>query len=83
MLAAVTLQLVNVSTHEVQADGHSFHADMSHDGRVIVFDSLATNLSAKAVGNPDDQEVHLRDRRRGRMRMVSLNSRGRASNAWS
>jgi Tol biopolymer transport system component len=82
-LAAVTLQLVNVSTDGVQARGHSIHADVSRDGRLVVFDSLSTNLSPRAVGNPEDQEVYLRDRRRGRTRMVSLDSRGRASNAWS
>jgi hypothetical protein len=76
--AVVTLQLVNVSSHEVQADGHSLHADVSRDGRLVVFDSLAGNLSAQ-----DDQEVYARDRRRGRTRIVSLNSRGRASNGWS
>lgn len=82
-VAAVTLQLMNVNSHEVQADGHSLHADVSRDGRLVVFDSLATNLSAQAVGRPDDQEVYLRDRRRGRTRMVSLSSHGNASNAWS
>jgi WD40 repeat protein len=82
-LAAVGLQLANVSTNEVQADGHSFHADVSRDGQLVVFDSLAKNLSARAVQRPADQEVYLRDRRRGRTRMVSLSSRGRASNAWS
>jgi hypothetical protein len=82
-VAAVSLQLMNVSSQEVQADGHSLHADVSRNGRLVVFDSLATNLSAQAVGRPHDQEVYLRDRRRGRTRMVSLNSRGRASNAWS
>src|SRR5215218_4959307 len=80
-VAAVALQLMNVSTHDVQADGQSLHADVSSDGRLVVFDSLATNLSAQA--RPDDQEVYLRDRRRGRTRMVSLNSRGRASNGGS
>ena len=82
-VAAVTLQLVNVSAHEVQADGHSFQADVSRDGGIVVFDSLARNLSARADGRPDDQEVYLRDRRRGRTRIVSVNSRGRVSNGWS
>jgi hypothetical protein len=48
-----------------------------------VFDSFARNLSSRPLQRPDDQEVYLRNRRSGRTRMVSLNSRGRASNAWS
>jgi hypothetical protein len=82
-VAAVALQLVNVSSHEVQADGHSIHADISGNGRLVVFDSLATNLSAAPLQRPDDQEVYLRDRRRGVTRLVSRSSRGRVSNGWS
>jgi Tol biopolymer transport system component len=81
-LGAAALQLVNVSTDEVQADGHSIHADISRNGRLVVFDSLASNLAA-APQRPDDQEVYLRDRRRGVTRLVSRSSRGRASNGWS
>src|SRR5215218_4742038 len=83
LAAAVSLQLVNVSTHEVQADGHSLQADISRQGRLVVFDSLAGNHTPRAVQRPEDQEVYLRDRRRGRTRLVSRNSRGHASNAWS
>lgn len=79
-VAAVALQLVNVSSHEMQADGHSIHADISGNGRLVVFDSLATNLSAAPLQRPDDQEVYLRDRRRGVTRLVSRSSRGRVSN---
>jgi Tol biopolymer transport system component len=82
-VAAVALQLVNVSSHEMQADGHSIHADISGNGRLVVFDSLATNLSAAPLQRPDDQEVYLRDRRRGVTRLVSRSSRGRVSNGWS
>jgi hypothetical protein len=78
-VAAVALQLVSVSSGEVQADGHSIHADLSRDGRLVVFDSLAKNLSRRAQG-PFPQHVYLRDRRRGSTRMVSLNSAGQTSN---
>jgi hypothetical protein len=78
-VAAVALQLVSVSSGEVQADGHSIHADLSRDGRLVVFDSLAKNLSPRARGL-FPQHVYLRDRRRGSTRMVSLNSAGRTSN---
>jgi Tol biopolymer transport system component len=81
-VAALTLQLVNVSTGGLQAAGSTVHVDISGDGRLVAFDSLAANLSPSAVGNPD-QEVYLRNRPRGRTRLVSRNSRGRAGNAWS
>jgi Tol biopolymer transport system component len=82
-VAAVALQLVNLSSHEVQADGHSIHADVSSNGRLVAFDSLAGNLVAAPLQRPDDQEVYLRDRRRGVTRLVSRSSRGQVSNAWS
>ena len=78
---AIALQLVNVNSQGVQGDGHSIWADVSRDGRLVVFDSFARNLSSRPLQRPDDQEVYLRNRRSGRTRMVSLNSRGRASNA--
>jgi WD40-like Beta Propeller Repeat len=78
-LLAVTLQLVSVSSAEVQANGHSIGGDISRDGRFVVFHSLATNLSRRARGFAP-QHVYLRDRRRGSTRMVSLSSSGRTSN---
>ena len=80
---AIALQLVNVNSQGVQGDGHSIWADVSRDGLLVVFDSLARNLSSRPLQRPDDQEVYLRNRRSGRTRMVSLNSRRRVSNAWS
>ena len=78
-VAAVALSLVNVSSAEVQADDHSFYAEPSRDGQLVVFESLAANLSPRAKGrNP--QHVYVRDRRRGTTRMVSLNSAGQTSN---
>jgi hypothetical protein len=80
---AIALQLVNVNSQGVQGDGHSLWAAVSRDGRLVVFDSFARNLSSRPLQRPEDQEVYLRNRRSGRTRMVSLNSRGGASNAWS
>lgn len=79
VVAAVVLQLVSVSSSEVQANGHSIQADISRDGRLVAFHSLATNLSDRARGS-SPQHVYLRDRRRGTTRMVSLSSSGRTSN---
>jgi hypothetical protein len=80
---AIGLQLVSVNSQGVQGDGHSSWADVSRDGQLVVFESSARNLSSQPLQRPDDQEVYMRNRRSGRTRMVSLNSRGRASNAWS
>jgi hypothetical protein len=77
--AAVALSLVSVSSGEVQADGHSIHAEVSRDGRLVAFDSLAKNLSPRAQG-PSPQHVYLRDRTAGTTRMVSLNSAEQTSN---
>jgi hypothetical protein len=79
LLLAAALQLVSVSSAEVQANGHSVGADISHDGRLVAFHSLATNLSRRARGS-SPQHVYLRDRRRGMTRMVSLGSREQTSN---
>jgi Tol biopolymer transport system component len=78
-LVAVTLQLVSVNSAEVQADGHSIRGDISRNGRLVVFDSLAKNLSRRARGVAPEH-VYLRDRRRGTTRIVSLSSTGRTSN---
>jgi WD40 repeat protein len=83
VVTAAALQLVNVNSQEVQADGHSIRADISRDGRFVVFDSLAGNLSTPTRPAYGDQEVYLRDRRLGSTRMVSRNSRGRPSNGGS
>jgi hypothetical protein len=78
-LLGAVLQLVSLSSSEVQANGHSIHADISRSGRLVVFDSLAKNLSARAHGTAP-QHVYLRDVRRGTTRMISLSSSGRTSN---
>jgi TolB protein len=78
-LLAVVVHLVSVSSGEVQANSHSIGGDISRNGRLVVFDSLATNLSRRARSG-HAQHVYLRDRRRGTTRMVSLGSRGQTSN---
>jgi hypothetical protein len=78
-IVGIVLQLVSVSSSEVQANGHSIQADVSHNGRLVVFHSLATNLSDRVRGT-SPQHVYLRDRSRGTTRMVSLGSRGQTSN---
>ena len=64
-LLGIAIQLVSVSSGEVQANDHSVYADISRSGRLVAFHSLATNLSGRTRGTYP-QHVYLRDRRRGR-----------------
>ena len=59
------------------ADSASFDADLSADGRRIVFSSVASNLVAGTTNTT--QNVYLHDRRSGRTSVVSVDRRGRTS----
>lgn len=65
-----TIELANVDSNEVQADFEwSFpsSAQISDDGRFVVFESMASNLSPD--GSPGPQ-VYIRDRATGSTRMA-------------
>ena len=64
------------------ADGESLHPDISRDGRFVVFESTAGNLTnvAFAGGIP---RVFLRDRQTGAIRLLSTNARGEPANGPS
>jgi Tol biopolymer transport system component len=64
------------------ADGESLHPDISRDGRFVVFESTAGNLTnvALARGIP---RVFLRDRQTGAIRLLSTNTRGEPANGPS
>jgi Tol biopolymer transport system component len=63
---------VSVSTSGHQADGASFDAAISGDGRSVAFDSLATNLVQADTNGVSDVFV----RRGGRTVRASMNSKG-------
>lgn len=65
-----TTRRISVSSGEEEADGGSGHAQISPDGRFVLFQSFATDL----VGNDTngDEDVFIRDRQRGTTRRVSL-----------
>ena len=73
-----TVELVSVSSAERQANGESEAANISANGRYVVFLSYATNL----VRNDDNRQpdIFLRDRRKGTTRLVSVSSDGRRAN---
>ena len=64
------------------ADGESLHPDINRDGRFVVFESTAGNLTNVefARGIP---RVFLRDRRTGTIRLLSTNGRGEPANGPS
>lgn len=64
------------------ADGESLHPDISRDGRFVVFESTAGNLTNVefARGIP---RVFLRDRETGSIRLLSTNASGEPANGPS
>lgn len=75
-----TLESLGVSG--VAANGSSLSADISSDGRFVVFESMATNLT-NAVPPPDTAQVFLRDRANGATRLLTTTSEGQAANGPS
>ena len=67
---AVTTTRVSVATGPVQANGDSFNAALSGDGRFVAFESEATNLVAGDTNGVSDVFVH--DRQTGTTTRVSL-----------
>ncbi|MFD8704086.1 TolB family protein [Kitasatospora sp. NPDC059648] len=61
---------VDTGTDGAQADGDSFEAAISADGRYVAFSSSATNLAPGANTGYDDVYVH--DRRTGETALVSV-----------
>jgi Tol biopolymer transport system component len=64
------------------ADGESVHPNINRDGRFVVFESTAGNLTNVefARGIP---RVFLRDRQTGTIRLLSTNARGEPANGLS
>ena len=64
----------SVDSHGAQANGESFAASISADGRFVAFLSSASNL----VGNDTNgaRDVFVRDRKTGRTTRVSIDSHG-------
>ena len=65
---------VSVDTLEIEGDNDSFYPTISGSGRSVVFNSFADNL---APGDAEDEDVFIRDVRRGTTAVVNVTSRGR------
>jgi Tol biopolymer transport system component len=67
-------ELASVDTNEILADGYSEPPRLSGDGRYVVFESEATNLSPGDTNGKRD--IFIRDRTNGTTARVSLGSAG-------
>lgn len=72
---------VSVKSGGGQANGGSFAPAVTPDGRVAVFESLASNLVPDDTNRQRDVFVH--DRRTGQTARVSVDSRGKQANKFS
>jgi Tol biopolymer transport system component len=77
-----TITLETMGTDRSPANGGSAHPRLSADGRFLVFESLATNLTASPDLNPK-QDVFLRDRTEGVTRCVSEGAQGQGADSVS
>jgi Tol biopolymer transport system component len=78
---AGTTRRVSVSTAGRQANGDSWGATISADGRYVAFSSKASNL---VVGDTNGQaDVFVRDRTLATTRRVNVSSSGAQGNSWS
>jgi Tol biopolymer transport system component len=69
---------VSVSSSGAQAHGNSFDPSISASGRFVAFASLARNLVSGDTNH--DPDIFVRDRRRGKTRLVSVSSAHRQGN---
>jgi Tol biopolymer transport system component len=77
---AVTLE--SASSNGKSSDGSSAHPDLSADGRYLVFDSTATNLTTTLDRNECD-DVFLRDRLTNTTRRLTIGVNGNEPNGRS
>ncbi len=74
--------LVSLGPTGAAADGDSLHADISSNGRYVVFASEAGNLLTKSF-SPGPAQIFLRDREEGTTRLLTANSEGQPANGPS
>jgi len=72
------LTLESITTAGTPANGDSMRPSLSGDGRFLVFDSLASNLTSD-TGTVADTEVYLRDRRHAQTRRLLIANHGSVS----
>jgi Tol biopolymer transport system component len=78
-----TTERVSVSSSGVQGNKDSGWGSASHDGRLVVFDTLATSLVPTVSGQQFGQQVLLRDRQTGLTTCLSVDLAGLPGNGSS
>jgi hypothetical protein len=81
VLAAPTTVRVSLSTANAQGNGSSIRSAISNDGRLVAFESVATNLIGNDSNN--DQDIFLRNRKSGKTSRISKRSNGAEANGPS
>ena len=76
-----TTERVSISTKGAQANASSFLSGISDDGRLVAFESDATNLVPGDSNGTTD--VFVRDRKNGTTERVSVGPNGKQANAGS
>jgi Tol biopolymer transport system component len=78
---------VSVTGRGGQSDGPSLRPNLSADGRLVVFESLATNLAGhdanRAAAGLDRMDVFARDLRTRTTQRISVSSKGKSGSAGS
>lgn len=78
------IERVSIASSGVQGNDISLEADLSADGRFIVFSSGATNLgSGTGPGNGNNFDVFVRDRLTGQTTCASIDSAGVAATGYT
>ena len=80
--AHTTLTLETVAWPSGSSDGGSGSPSLNADGRFLVFDSDATNLTSEADRNRA-RDIFVRDRLEGSTRRISVGASGQAANDTS
>jgi len=80
-LAAPTTVRVSLSSADAQGNGGSIRSAISNNGRLIAFESVATNL----IGNDSNnaQDIFIRNRKSGKTSRISKRSNGAEANGIS
>jgi len=72
------IELISKTADGTLANGNSFHASVSDDGRYVAFHSLATNLSA--VDTDVDADIYVKDRQTGALELITKSTTGGPAN---
>lgn len=80
-LESGVVRIASTSSSGLLGDGHSFFPAVSEDGRIVAFESFATNLVAHDANLESDVFVHFLDS--GVTKLVSVDSLGQQGNGPS